>query len=136
MGYGMATNIRQRLSKTSTLYINDVNTSACETFVKESKDYGPVEVCSTAKEAASKTQICISMVPAQTHVRQVYLDKDNGVIAAPKDDNRLVLECSTIDADTTREVGKAIMDAGIGRYVDAPVSVGRLTSQRTSFKSS
>lgn len=123
MGYGMATNVRKKISKNATMYINDINSKACDQFVKEAGEYGPIEVVKSAKEAASKSQILISMVPASKHVRQVYLDQENGVIAAPKDDNRLILESSTIDANTTREVGKAIMDAGLGRYVDSPVSV-------------
>lgn len=123
MGYGMATNVRKKISKNSTMYINDINAKACEQFVKECGEYGTIEIVKSAKEAASKSQILISIVPASKHVRQVYLDDENSVIAAPKDENRLILECSTIDAETTREVGDKIMQAGLGRYVDAPVSV-------------
>lgn len=123
MGYGMATNLRKKISKNATMYINDINAKACQQFVKETGEYGPIEIVQSAKEAASRSQILLSMLPASKHVRQVYLDDENGIIAAPKDDNRLILECSTIDVDTTREVGKAVMDAGLGRYVDVPVSV-------------
>jgi len=123
MGYGMATNLRKKLSSKATMFINDINADACDRFVKESGDYGPIVIVPSAKEAASKSSILVSIVPASKHVRQVYLDEEHGVIAATKDDSRLVLECSTIDVDTTRQVGKAVMDAGRGRYVDAPVSV-------------
>ena len=123
MGYGMATNVRKKLPKNRTMYINDIDQSACERFVKETSSYGPVEIIKTAKETASKTSILISIVPASKHVKQVYLDKENGVIAASQSNDRLLLECSTIDVETTREVGKAIMDVGIGRYIDTPVSV-------------
>lgn len=123
MGWGMATNVRKKMSSKATLYVNDINRSACDSFVKENSSYGPIEIIDTAKEVASKAPVLISIVPASQHVRQVYLDKENGVIAAKPDQNRLILESSTIDVDTTREVGKAIMDAGIGRYIDAPVSV-------------
>ena len=123
MGFGMATNVRKKLSKNATMFINDVNTAACERFVSETSDYGPIEIVKTAKEAASKAPILISIVPAADHVRQVYLNSVNGVIAAPKSEDRLILECSTIDVASTRDVGKAITDAGVGRYIDAPVSV-------------
>ena len=123
MGFGMATNIRKKISKNSTMFINDVDRSACERFVNETSSFGPIEITETAKEAASKAPVVVSIVPAANHVKQVYLDKNNGVIAASKSDDRLILECSTIDVESTREVGKAIMEAGIGRYVDAPVSV-------------
>ena len=123
MGWGMATNVRKKMSSKATLYVNDINRSACENFAKENGSYGPIEICNTAKEVASKAPVLISIVPASQHVRQVYLDKENGVIAAKPDDNRLMLESSTIDVDTTRQVGNAVMDAGLGRYIDAPVSV-------------
>lgn len=122
-GYGMATNVRKKMSNKSILFINDVNRSACEKFVEENNSYGPIKIIDTAKEVASKAPILISIVPASQHVKQVYLDKENGVIATTSDKNRLILESSTIDVDTTREVGKALMDAGCGRYIDAPVSV-------------
>ena len=129
MGWGMATNVRKNMSKSATMFVNDVNTAACDRFVQDTSSLGPVEVVKTAKDAASKSPVLISIVPAAEHVRQVYADKENGVIAAPKDNNRLILECSTIDAETTREVGKEIMDAGLGRYIDAPVSVCKLRMQ-------
>ncbi|KAK3056761.1 hypothetical protein LTR09_002554 [Extremus antarcticus] len=125
MGYGMASNIRKKLSKNSTMFINDVNSEACERFANEHESYGPIEVVSTAKEAASRAPVLVSIVPAADHVRQVYLDKENGVIAAPPDKDRLILESSTIDVDSQREVGSAIRDAGVGSYYDAPVSGGQ-----------
>ena len=123
MGYGMAANVRKKLPSQSTLFVNDVNRSACEKFKEEYSSHGAIEIIDTAKEVASKSSILISIVPASQHVKQVYLDKENGVIATTPNDNRLILECSTIDVDSTREVGKATMDAGCGHYVDTPVSV-------------
>ena len=133
MGFAMATNIRKKISKNATMYINDINSKACQQFVKDTGEYGPIEIVDSAKDAASKSQILISIVPAAKHVRQVYLDHDNGVIAATKDDKRLILECSTIDVETTREVGNVVMAAGLGRYVDTPVSVST-ASPNSSFK--
>ena len=123
MGFPMAKNLRRKMSKSATMFIHDVNSDACDRFKRETTEFGPVEILRTAKDVASKCPVLLSIVPASQHVRQVYLNRENGVIAAPKDDKRLMLECSTIDADTTREVGKAVMDAGLGRYIDAPVSV-------------
>lgn len=123
MGYGMATNVRKKMSPKSTIYINDVNVDACERFVRELQSHGPVEIVSSAKEAATRAPVLISIVPAAEHVRQVYLDAENGVIAAPQNPNRLLLESSTIDVDSQREIGRAIRDAGVGSYYDAPVSV-------------
>jgi 3-hydroxyisobutyrate/3-hydroxypropionate dehydrogenase len=123
MGYGMATNIRKKMSKSSTMFVNDVNSEACQNFANELKSHGPIEIVATAKEAATRSPVLVSIVPAAQHVRQLYLDKENGVIAAPPRKDRLILESSTIDSDTHREVGKAIREAGVGSYYDAPVSV-------------
>ena len=50
MGYGMAKNVRQKIPKSSTLYVFDLNKTALEKFVEETKDDGPVKVVSSAKE--------------------------------------------------------------------------------------
>ena len=63
-------------------------------------------------------------------VKKVYLDEKNGVIAARKDEERVMCECSTIDVKSTRECGEALMARGLGTYVDTPVSV------RTPYASS
>lgn len=85
---------------------------------------GKIEIARSSKEVASKCQTLLTIVPTSENVRQVFLDPENGVIAAPEDPNRLMLECSTIDIKATRDVGKQIMEAGMGTYVDAPVSGG------------
>ena len=59
MGYGMARNVRQKIPKSSTLYVFDLNKSALDKFVEESKNDGPVEVCSSAKEVVDHA-VCIS----------------------------------------------------------------------------
>ena len=133
MGFGMATNVRKNMSKDATLFIHDVDPAWCERFVTEMKDIGPFEIVNTSKEAASRSSSLISIVPAADHVRKVFLDEEEGVLAAAEDPDRLILCCSTIDAETTREVGKAIADAGQGRYIDAPLSVSSLGSQQFSL---
>ena len=50
MGYGMAKNVRQKIPKSSTLYVFDLNKTALEKFVEETKNDGPVKVVSSAKE--------------------------------------------------------------------------------------
>jgi 3-hydroxyisobutyrate/3-hydroxypropionate dehydrogenase len=64
-------------------------------------------------------------VPKGYHVQSVYLDDKTGVInAKPGDGKKLFLEMSTIEGSITRDIGKKIMDAGFGTYVDSPVSGG------------
>ena len=126
MGMPMAQNIRQKASSKSIMYIFDVHTPFCEKFLVEYSSHGPIEICSSARGVAEKADVIISIVPAASHVRTVYLDKKDGIIAAVADKSRLMLECSTIDANTAREVGETLAEAGSGTYVDTPVSVSIL----------
>jgi 3-hydroxyisobutyrate/3-hydroxypropionate dehydrogenase len=57
MGFPMATNLRKKIPKECTLYVNDVDKAAVERFVKEISQYGPVEVCATAKEITEKSVV-------------------------------------------------------------------------------
>ncbi|KAB2569468.1 putative 3-hydroxyisobutyrate dehydrogenase [Lasiodiplodia theobromae] len=127
MGFPMASNIRRHLPATTPLYIFDLNTAACERFVREHAPL-PVVVAQSARAVAAHARTIVSIVTAAPHVRAVYLDGEKGVIAAGKGDDdaqeRLVLECSTIDVETTRDVGGALAAAGQGVYIDAPVSGG------------
>jgi 3-hydroxyisobutyrate dehydrogenase len=123
MGYGMAMNIRKKIPSNSVLYINDLNSAACNKFVTEFGSFGHVKIVDSAREVAANALTIISIVPAAMHVKQVYLDSQSGVIAAKANPDRLILECSTIDAETAKEVGKTLENAGSGTYIDTPVSV-------------
>jgi 3-hydroxyisobutyrate dehydrogenase-like beta-hydroxyacid dehydrogenase len=123
MGFAMASNIRKKMPSESTLYINDINTQTCERFKAEYGSLGTIEIVATAREAAKNSSVLISIVPGGQDVKTVYLDAQNGVIAARKDGERLMLECSTIDVESTKEVGRRLKEAGSGVYIDAPVSV-------------
>ncbi|GAD93963.1 3-hydroxyisobutyrate dehydrogenase, putative [Paecilomyces variotii No. 5] len=124
MGFGMAGNIRKKMPATATLHIYDVNRAACHEFVQKFSALGPIEIRKTSKEVAARSKTVLSMVPMDAHARTVYLDGKNGVIGAPVDSDRLILECSTISVTATKEIGAEIIKSGIGHYVDTPVSGG------------
>lgn len=128
MGFEMAQNIRKKMPGTATLLVNDINGSACEKFAQEFGSLGRIEIVDSAKVAAENAEVVISIVPDASDVRKVYLDQTNGVIAARPDDNRLILECSTIDSKSAIEVGEKLRRAGRGVYIDTPVSVSQTTS--------
>jgi 3-hydroxyisobutyrate dehydrogenase len=71
-------------------------------------------------DAVEGADIVISMLPAGTHVRSVYLD--NGVLASAKK-GTLLIDCSTIDMESARAVHEAAGKAGY-EFLDAPVSGG------------
>ncbi|MDM7861024.1 3-hydroxyisobutyrate dehydrogenase [Alteromonas sp. ASW11-36] len=76
---------------------------------------------STAAEAVAHADIIISMLPAGAHVRSLYLD-DTGAGQHIKP-GALVIDCSTIDAESARAVGEGLQARGV-RFIDAPVSGG------------
>ena len=80
-----------------------------------------VTVAASLAELIKDVDYVVSMLPAGTHVREVYLG-DKGLLAhAPK--AITYMECSTIDVQTAKELHAAIAQKG-GVCVDAPVSGG------------
>ncbi len=76
---------------------------------------------SSVSEAVSGVEIVVTMLPAGQHVRDVYMGEE-GVIASA-DSGTLLIDCSTIDVATAREVHDAAANAGFD-MLDAPVSGG------------
>lgn len=69
--------------------------------------------------------IIITMVPAGSHVKEVFTNPTTGLLAISKPSSRkLFIECSTIDVPTSLEVYRAVDASGLGDFVDAPVSGG------------
>ena len=80
----------------------------------------------TAAEACEKAEVVISMLPAGKHVQSVY--QGEGGLLAQLVEGALVLDASTIDAETAREVGSAAAERGID-FMDTPVSGGVAAAQ-------
>jgi 3-hydroxyisobutyrate dehydrogenase len=74
-----------------------------------------------AKVAASRADVVITMLPAGKHVREVYLG--SGGIVENANPGTLLIDCSTIDVETAREVASAAEARGL-LMLDAPVSGG------------
>jgi 3-hydroxyisobutyrate dehydrogenase len=113
MGGPMATNL---IKAGHSVVVFDLSQAACDQLQEAG-----ASVAGTALEAASGTDYVISMLPAGRHVAGIYLG-DHGLLAS-LDGSTTVLDCSTIDAATARQVGAAAADMGIG-FMDAPVSGG------------
>jgi 3-hydroxyisobutyrate dehydrogenase len=75
----------------------------------------------SAKEAASKGEMVITMLPSSPHVKAVYLGAD-GVLAGVAKGTTLI-DSSTIDPHTARDVIAAATERG-NPMADAPVSGG------------
>jgi 3-hydroxyisobutyrate dehydrogenase len=75
----------------------------------------------SAKQAAAQTELVITMLPSSPQVKTVYLGED-GVLAGVGRGIPLI-DCSTIDPHTAREVASIAAQGGHA-MADAPVSGG------------
>ena len=80
-----------------------------------------VETVAGAADAARGVEAVVTMLPAGEHVRAVYLGGDGLIAAVAK--GTLLIDSSTIDVASAREVHEAAADAG-QLMIDAPVSGG------------
>ena len=111
MGGGMAANLAKaghtvRAFDLSEAALETARSNGCETF-------------STAKEAVEGVDAVVSMLPNGGIVKSVYTDDVIG--HAPE--GAVLLDCSTIDVATAKDVSAAAEAAGYA-MVDAPVSGG------------
>src|SRR4051794_6488383 len=74
---------------------------------------------SSAAEAIKNADVVITMLPASKHVRAVFHDE----VAPNAKPGTLLIDCSTIDVASAREVGDALTRLGFD-FLDAPVSGG------------
>ena len=75
----------------------------------------------TARDAVKEAEVVVTMLPAGSHVRSVYLDAPSVLQAAKA--ATLLIDCSTIDVDSARAVHEAAEKSGFD-FLDAPVSGG------------
>ena len=74
---------------------------------------------SSSADAVKDADVIITMLPAAKHIRAVY-EQD---VAPNASKGALLIDCSTIDVASAREVGEAMKAQGF-EFVDAPVSGG------------
>jgi 3-hydroxyisobutyrate dehydrogenase len=91
-------------------------------LVADAVEKAAAEGCTAAASAAGAVKdadVVITMLPAAQHVRAVY-ENDVAPNAKP---GALLIDCSTIDVSSAREVGAGLDELGF-EFVDAPVSGG------------
>ena len=99
-------------------------------MLEKAKEKG-FEVATNIKDLISKEiSIVITMLPEGKHSKEIYLG-DNGIINKVTKDC-LLIDCSTIDIETSKEIGKAAADKGI-MMIDAPVSGGVMGAQKAAL---
>jgi len=111
MGGGMAPNLAKAGHE---VFAFDLVPEAVEKAVAQ----GCV-AANSAADAVKNAEVVITMLPAAQHVRVVY-ENDVSPNAKP---GSLLIDCSTIDVSSAREVGCDLEELGFDS-VDAPVSGG------------
>jgi 3-hydroxyisobutyrate dehydrogenase len=86
--------------------------------VKHATEAGCIAAPSAA-DAVKDADVVITMLPASKHVRAVFRDD----VAPNAKKGALLIDCSTIDVASAREVGEGLIKLGF-EFVDAPVSGG------------
>jgi 3-hydroxyisobutyrate dehydrogenase len=114
MGNPMARNL---LKHAHTLKVFDV----VPELAKKLADIGCDEARS-ARECASGVDMVITMLPSSPHVRAAYAGAGENVFAGAAA-GTLLIDCSTIDPHTARDVAFDANAKGL-RMIDAPVSGG------------
>jgi 3-hydroxyisobutyrate dehydrogenase len=111
MGLGMAARLAQAGQRVVAF---DVSAEA----LSKAKAAG-CEAAASADAAVAGAATVITMLPAGAHVRQLYAE----TVIPRADKGALVIDCSTIDVESARDVAAQAAAAGL-RPVDAPVSGG------------
>ncbi|KIW10289.1 hypothetical protein PV08_11251 [Exophiala spinifera] len=124
MGFGMAKNLRACMPKHSKLLVCELNITRGQQFV--SSVDGLVEAVECPKDIAEQCDIIITSLPHGDAVRQVFTDPSTGLLSvSPHSGTRkFFLETSTIEVRTSNEVLEAVKRAGVGDFIDCPVSGG------------
>ena len=90
-----------------------------------------LETVNTINELITKeVSTVITMLPEGKHSKEIYLG-ENGIINKVSK-NCLLIDCSTIDIDTSKEIGKAAENQEI-LMIDAPVSGGVMGAQKATL---
>ncbi|MCP9760230.1 3-hydroxyisobutyrate dehydrogenase [Aquitalea sp. S1-19] len=110
MGGPMAANL---VRKGFDVSVYDLSASAMDTLATLG-----AKVATSAEDAAAGADIVLSMLPAAHHVESLYRD-----ILPRMKAGMLAIDCSTIDAATTRRLAQDLSLHGIA-LLDAPVSGG------------
>jgi 2-hydroxy-3-oxopropionate reductase len=113
MGSPMAKNLIKNGYK---LIVYDIVKERIERLVEEG-----AEAADSCKEVAERSDVIITMVPSSPHVKEVVLGR-GGIIEGIRKGS-ILIDMSTIDPVTTKEVAKILSDKDV-KMLDAPVARG------------
>ncbi len=123
MGNPMAENLLKAGNK---IKVFDVS----KQMLEKAKEKNLETVDSLENLINDEISIVISMLPEGKHSREIYLG-NNGIINKVSK-NCLLIDCSTIDIETSKEIGNVANNQGI-MMIDAPVSGGVMGAQKATL---
>ena len=123
MGLPMAVNLMKSGKK---IRVFDVSKNTIE--IAQEKNLDVVENLSDL--VTTDVTTVITMLPEGKHSKEVFLG-ENGIINKVSKDC-LLIDCSTIDIQTSKEIGKKATENGI-KMIDAPVSGGVMGAQKATL---
>ncbi|UUX48854.1 NAD(P)-binding domain-containing protein [Nisaea acidiphila] len=110
MGGPLARNLK---ASGADMIVYDINPKAVAALAAKG-----AEAAGSVAEVAKAADIVITVLPASPHVREVVLGP-GGVLENAKP-GTLVMDMSTIDPETTDELSKKLVEAGLA-FVDSPI---------------
>ena len=123
MGLPMAENLMKSGKK---IRVFDVSKKTIEIAQKKKLDV----VENLNDLVTSDVTTVITMLPEGKHSKEVFLG-ENGILNKVSN-NCLLIDCSTIDIQTSKEIGKKATENGI-KMIDAPVSGGVMGAQKATL---
>jgi len=123
MGNPMAVNLLKAGKK---IKVFDIS----KKMIEQAKKKGLNTVDSVDALINDEISTVITMLPEGKHSKDIYLG-DNGIINKVSKDC-LLIDCSTIDLETSKEIGKSANNQGI-MMIDAPVSGGVMGAQKATL---
>jgi 3-hydroxyisobutyrate dehydrogenase len=123
MGLPMAENLMKSGKK---IRVFDVSKNTIEIAQKKNLDV----VKNLSDLVTRDVTTVITMLPEGKHSKEVFLG-ENGIINKVSKDC-LLIDCSTIDIQTSKEIGKKATENGI-KMIDAPVSGGVMGAQKATL---
>ena len=123
MGNPMAENLMKAGNKVK---VFDVS----KTMIEKAKEKNLDVVGNLDELITNEVTTVITMLPEGKHSKEVYLG-ENGIINKVSN-NCLLIDCSTIDIQSSIEIGKKATQKGI-KMIDAPVSGGVMGAQKATL---
>mmetsp|Transcript_10433 Transcript_10433/g.17633 ORF Transcript_10433/g.17633 Transcript_10433/m.17633 type:complete len:249 (-) Transcript_10433:790-1536(-) len=128
MGHWMAQNLANKAGANLVVY------DKVQDRVQELKNAVPgkrVTSATSPKDVAAQVSTCITMLPSNEHVQDVYTNPSTGLLKGALQES-LLIDCSTIEPKVAKSISEESQSLGVS-MIDAPVSGGVMGAQNASL---